>query len=40
MKAEWSDDDVRHLATDRQLFTVDHQALEIKSTIENRLGMR
>jgi hypothetical protein len=39
MKAEWSDDDIRHLANDRQLFTVG-QALLIRSLIEARLSTK
>jgi hypothetical protein len=39
MKAEWSDDDIRHLASDRQLFTVD-QALLIRSAIDARVATK
>jgi hypothetical protein len=39
MKAEWSDDDIRHLASDPQLFTVGQTAL-IRSAIEARLATK
>ena len=39
MKAQWSDDDIRHLASDPQLFTVGQTAL-IRSAIEARLATK
>ncbi len=39
MKAEWSDDDIRHPASDREVFTVSQTAL-IKSAIDARLAMK
>jgi hypothetical protein len=38
MKAEWSDDDIRHLATDDRIFTPDQIAL-IRAAIEARRGV-
>jgi hypothetical protein len=39
MKAEWSDDDIRHLGSDPQPFTVD-QALLISSALEARVAAK